>query len=75
MKFIDKYKKIQKMGNTMLPYHVWTFFKTETVRPELEVTGKEITLGGDYKSLEEARAAIQWLTNELGGTIKWEKDK
>ena len=26
---------------------------------------------GDFVSIDEAQKAIEWLVNELGGTIKW----
>ncbi len=74
-KFIDKYNAIQKIGHSVeVPHGVWTLFPGENVH-NLEVLGDQISLGGDYYSLEKARAAIEWYVDQLGGSVKWKESK
>lgn len=52
-----------------VPWEVWTVFgeKAKTVL----FGGKEISLGEDFKSLEQLRTAISWYVDQLGGKVKW----
>jgi hypothetical protein len=69
----EKYKAIQKVGTTVeVPYEVWTAFGSNC--RELSISQTDICLGEDYKSLRQARAAIEWYVNQLGGKVKWESD-
>ncbi len=52
-----------------VPYEVWTFIGTK----QLEVVGNDISAGEDYKSLEDARTAIEWYVKQLNGIVLWDK--
>lgn len=51
------------------PWEVWTTMGDQSKK--IMFAGKQISLGGDYKSLDEARATIDWYVRQLGGTAKW----
>lgn len=66
---IEKYKAIQAIGNEIeIPWAVKCMFSG---RFRLEVLGSEVTFGEDYVSVQQARASIEWLANQLGGKVKW----
>jgi hypothetical protein len=68
----ERYKAMQAIGTRVsVPYHVWHLFGTP--QKELSIFGDDVCLGEDYGSLAEAREAIEWYANQLGGKIKWEK--
>jgi len=67
---IDKYETIQKIGTKIeVPHSVWTKFGCQ--QRTIEIAGADISLGEDYGSLAECRAAIQWYAKQLGGTVEW----
>lgn len=68
MKLADKLKDYKPIE---VPYHVWTCFGKDS--KSILLAGDEASLGGDYKSLEELRSAIEWYVNQLGGKVKWKK--
>lgn len=73
MKFIDKFRKLQKMGTQVqIPWEVWTKLGYRGV---ISIVGDEVCLGSesDCCTLENARKAVQWYAEQLGGAIKWEK--
>jgi hypothetical protein len=73
MKLIDKYKQIQKIGTeTFVPHAVWRLFSSK--RQTISISGSDICLGEDYASLKQARFAIGFYVDQLGGKVKWEKE-
>lgn len=54
-----------------VPFEVWRLFGENQKR--LEIVGEEICLGQDFESLEQARKAVAWYVDQLGGKVKWEK--
>lgn len=36
-------------------------------------SGDEVCLKGDYMNIDEARTATEWLVEQLGGKVEWEK--
>lgn len=54
-----------------VPFNVRRFFP-DYVSP-VSFAGTEISLGGDYGSLEEIRQAIAWYVEQLNGEVKWRK--
>lgn len=72
MRLIDKYKKIQRLGyEEKIPWHVAHVLSNEH-GSYISVSGSDVSLGEDYVSLEQARKAVEWYANQLGGRIKWE---
>lgn len=58
--------------STTVPWHVWRCFGSQ--QKEVLVSGTDVCLGEDYVSLEEARKAVDWYVEELGGQVKWHKN-
>lgn len=74
MKLIDVIKlnkEAEAQIRQDMPYNAWTFFNSK----QLSLAGDQVSLtdDGDYKSLDDARQACEWLVSQLGGKIKWEK--
>lgn len=70
MKIIDI---INNTPDTMeVPWGVWTCFGQNT--KQIMFAGKQVSLGEDFKSVQEVRAAIEWYANQLGGKVKWSKE-
>ena len=70
---IEKYKAIQTVGPTKkVPWKLKRFLP-DGGEMEFTVWGTQISMGGDFLELEEAREAASILAAELGGTIKWDK--
>ena len=69
----SKYKKINKVGTKVdVPFEVWSLFG-ESGR-NISVLGEEISLSGDYASLEKCRKAIAWYVQQLGGKVEWSNE-
>ena len=67
---IQRYEAIQKIGlEVEVPWKVWTFFADSAFT--LRTDGTYIAMSGDYKSLDEAKAAAEWLVEQLGGKVTW----
>lgn len=67
----DKFKTIKQLGpETDVPFYVWRLFGSQ--QKQIGIYGNEICLGEDSASLEEARDAIAWYVEQLGGKVKWE---
>lgn len=72
MKLIERYEAVKKIGTEIeVPWVVWTAFGEKAKL--ITITGTDICLGEDYKTLEQARAAIAWYVDQLGGSAKWSK--
>lgn len=73
MKLIKAYEEVQKINEQLpeYPWHVWTRLFGKKCRPE--VLGNQINLGyeTDYCNLDEAREAVEYLVEQLGGKVKW----
>lgn len=52
-----------------IPWSIWTCF-WET-KPDIAVFGDEISFKGDFKSVKEMRKGVEWLADQLGGTVEW----
>lgn len=72
MKLYDIYKKTQKLNEKKeeVPYDVWVVFGDQT--KNMEVFGDQLCFGCDYVHLGQARNAIKWYVNQLGGVVVWE---
>ncbi len=69
------FDKIKDMNAVDVPYNVWnTFGDDRNVKQINYNSWGEVCLGGDYKSIPEARKTIEWYVNQLGGKVKWEKE-
>jgi len=83
MKAIDRFKEVQKINKNAekVPFHVWTVFpgqdsgggKSSLAVHGIEIMGDQINLGGDYVSLKQVREALEYLTDQFGGKVKWSK--
>lgn len=69
----EKFKAIEKLGPVEpVPWEVSRFFAEPEGRLKtLEVFGDQISVGGDFMDLPEARYAIEWFATQLGGNITW----
>jgi len=54
-----------------LPHHV-VCAMGDTVTA-ITFFGDQLSFGEDYLSLQEARDAIAWYVDQLGGKVKWRK--
>lgn len=71
---IEKYKAIQKIGiEVEVPYRVGKVFPNERYNNKIAIMGDEVCLGGDYVSVDGARAAIEFYARQLGGKVEWSK--
>ena len=52
-----------------VPYHVSCVFGTGV---EPRVFGDQVTFGEDFVSLHEARVALEWYVEQLGGKVEWD---
>lgn len=70
---IERYEAIQKIGcDVDVPFHVYRIIGDKRI----SVLGDQVELGfdHDFVSLTEARAAVEWYVQQLGGTVKWPSD-
>ena len=75
MRAIDKYKKIQELYQVKVPFNVWRLFECDQSylsRNGIEILGSQISLGGDWMELDEAKEVFEWLTEQFGGVILWD---
>lgn len=70
-KLIDQYKIIQSFPEIKVPWEVKTTFGAPTTC--ISIAGSEISLGEDFKSLDDCRKAVEWYVDQLGGSVKWSK--
>ena len=72
---IQAYKEIQEIEAQVpeYPHVVWTKIFGSRFKPL--ITGNQICLSNDadYASVSEAREAVEYLVEQLGGTVKWKK--
>lgn len=69
MKFIDKYNKIQKIGCSVdVPWHVYRILGPK----KIFIIVDQVDLGEDSCSLDEARKAIEFYVEQLGGLVMWD---
>lgn len=62
---------LERQKDVEVPFHVWTVFGEKA--KGIFIAGDQASLGEDYKTLEQLRAAIDWYADQLGGKVKWEK--
>jgi hypothetical protein len=70
----EKLEKIEELQKLTTPW------KVMRLMGKVELFGNHISFnadghGGDFVSLEEAREAIDWLVEQLGGQVKWRAKK
>ena len=61
------------MEQDEIPFHVRRLFRDDSF--EIEIFGDQLCFGEDYVSLKEAREGMEWIVNQLGGKVKWNKRK
>lgn len=52
-----------------VPWEVWRLFGRNQQR--LEIIVDQVSLGEDIATLSEARKALEWYVDQLGGSVKW----
>lgn len=72
MKTLRLIDQLERIDNIEVPYHVWTALNGDNKAINFNSWG-EVCLGGDYKTILEARKAIEWYVDQLGGKVKWNK--
>lgn len=69
----ERYRAIQSIGTEVaVPWTHWRLLGNEAGKI-IHISGSDICLGEDYGSLDEARAAIAWYVEQLGGAVQWTK--
>jgi hypothetical protein len=63
--------KLQK--DIEVPWHVWRMLGENSKFITLAGNQASLTMEGDYGSMEELRAAVEWYVDQLGGKVKWGK--
>lgn len=74
----DKQQAIQKIGTEIgIPFWSVSRLIYGSGRRSMRIFGDDLSFGGDgdYCSLKEARTAIQWYVEQLGGAVKWKGHK
>jgi len=69
----EKFKDIESIGTVVKA--PWAVSRV-TGCTELSIVGDQVSIGvldSDYVHLAEARTAIEWYVNQLGGTVTWPK--
>ena len=69
MKIKDQLK-LQK--DIEVPWHVWSKFGSKS--KIVSISGNQASLGEDYGTIQELRAAIEWYAEQLGGKIRWKDE-
>ena len=68
---IEKFRAIEKIGTEVeVPFHVHRIVGGK----QMSIVGNQICIGNndcDYASLTEAREALEWYVNQLGGNVQW----
>lgn len=54
-----------------VPYDVWTTFG-ENIK-NISIAEDQVCFGLDYKSIKDARGAIAWLVDQMGGKVTWKE--
>lgn len=62
---------LKRQKDIEVPFEVWSCFGEKA--KEIFIAGDTASLGEDYKTLEQLRAAIEWYADQLGGKVKWSK--
>jgi hypothetical protein len=71
MKLIEKHEYINRLKLDEIPHIVIQAFGH--IAKQVSVTDNEICLGEDFLSVDEAREAIAWYVDQLGGKVTWSK--
>lgn len=73
MKLINAYKEVQKINEQLpeYPWHVWTKLFGRKCKPEILGNQMSLSPDSDYCYIDEARSAVAYLVEQLGGTVKW----
>lgn len=70
---ISKFRAIEKIGTEVEA----PFIVTRTIGTKrLAIMGDQVSIGHDdcdYVSVGEARLALEWYVEQLGGVVKWSK--
>lgn len=69
-------KAFELIGSTSpieMPWEILRFFP-ENGR-KIDIFGEQASLGEDFGTLEELRAAVGWLVDQFGGEVKWKEGK
>lgn len=68
---IERYRAIEKIGTEIeVPWHV----RRTIGSSRLAIMGDQVSIGDsdcDFVSVTEAREALEWYVNQLGGNIQW----
>ena len=63
------YQLMKEVKPVEIPYNVWRMF--DQVTKEVHFANEQVSLGGDYCTLEEVREAIEWYVDQFNGKVKW----
>ena len=73
MKLSERIEQVKELQKVDIP---WEFRR---IFGRLEMFGNQLCVMGsdqqDYVEIEEMQGAVTWLVNELGGQVKWKKEK
>lgn len=65
------YEIVVKQPSIKFPWHVGRYFADNS--RQIDFSGEELSFGEDYGTLDQVRTAVEWLVDQLGGTVKWKK--
>jgi len=55
-----------------IPWEVYAVISDSKI--QITFAGNQLSIGGgDYVELNEARDAIEWFVDQLGGKVRWDK--
>lgn len=77
MRAINAYKEIQRIDERIdeVPFRVWSTFDGEYLKSNgIVISNELISLGGDFKKLDDVKFTLEWLADQFGGKIEWEND-
>jgi hypothetical protein len=72
MSVIEKAKQIDTLNVVEVPYRVWVLFGDQC-KTILLSGSNQISLGEDYKSVDDIRKALDWYVEQFDGKVKWKK--
>ena len=65
------HEQIELQTDIEVPWEVWRAFGHQC--KVVTFAGNQASLGGDFMTKPELRAAIEWYVDQLGGKVKWDK--
>lgn len=77
MRAIDEFNIVQesRQNRPKVPFNVWRLFECEhkyLANQGIDITGNQVSLGGDWMDISEAKESFNWLVEQFGGVVLWD---